>query len=102
MKNKIKILLDLYGIHYFQLTDTIVLIKALKKLPEDMQLDAKMNFTTFGPAQVVKKVSERIVELERNEKILSARVEAIKEEVNAIDGGKEALNNWVWKNEQGN
>lgn len=97
MENKIKILLDLYGTYYPSLMDTTILLKALKKLPENLQLEPKLMKTALGIAPVEKRVSERIIELERDQKVLLARINAIEEELESIPGGKEALKDWVWE-----
>lgn len=96
-KNEIKILLDLYGLYYSILIDTKVLLKALKRLPPDTQLEPRLMKTALGVVPVEKRVSERIIELERDQKVLSARVQAIEEELVSIPSGKEALNDWVWE-----
>jgi hypothetical protein len=97
MENKIKILLNLYRSYYPILIDTEILLKALKKLPQDLQLEPKLIKTALGIAPVEKRISERIVELERDQKILSARLQAIEEEIKSIPGGTEALKDWVWE-----
>lgn len=98
MQNKINILLDLYGSYYPTLIDTEILLKALKNLPPEMELESKFAGMDLGlpPMKIKKTVGERIQELERQQKTLVARVEAIKEELEAIPGGAEALKNWKW------
>lgn len=99
MEAKIKILLDLYGTYYPKLVDTEVLLKALKKLPASMQLEPK--FTRAGPRmppmEVAMNVSERIKELERDQQVLSVRIDAIKDELKATPGGIDAFKKCEWK-----
>lgn len=97
MKNKIKILLDLYGTYYSALIDSQALIKALESLPPDMQLPPKFTKTALGFAQVEKMAKDRVKELKRDEQILTARVVAIKEGLAAIRGGAKALETWEWE-----
>ncbi len=99
MQNKIKILLDLYNSYYPVLIDTDVLIKGLKTLPSEVELESKFTGMDLGlsPMKIRKTVGERIPELERQQKTLTARVEAIKGELEAIPGGAEALKKWVWQ-----
>jgi len=96
MQIRNKILLDLYASYYPQLLDTEVLLEALKRLPANMELEPKFSRSGPGlpPTISRKNVGERIKELERDQKILAVRVEAIQKELEKTPEGKEALKNW--------
>jgi hypothetical protein len=81
---------------------TRVLLEALKKLPEEMVL-RKSEIPGLPPnMQKVTTIKDRKEEVDRDNKILTARLEATKEELEKIPGGKEALKKWKWEKSQDN
>ncbi len=99
-KNKIKVLLNEYSNFYLGVIRIEGLLKALKTLPADMIME-KNEIVPSGPGlpPIIrdKTVKVRIEEVERDYKILSARLKAIKETLEAEPGGEEVLKNWVWE-----
>jgi len=102
-KNKIEFLLNEYSNFWMGMIRTGSLLKALKKLPEDMILE-KNQIVPSGPGlpptMKNKIVKDRIEEVERDNKILTVRLEAVKEELEKIPGGKDALDKWKWDKSQ--
>ena len=102
-QNKINILLDEYSTFYVGVIRTEGLLKALKQLPDDMILE-RDKIVSLGPgmppAMTNKTVKDRLEEVERDNKILSARLGVTKEMLKSTPGGKEALENWKWKTSQ--
>lgn len=74
-----------------------ILLQAFKKLPDDMVLH-KESLPGLPPElQQTKIVRDRIREVERENRILKARMEATREVLESLPGGKEALENWKWE-----
>lgn len=102
-QNKINILLNEYSNFYLGVIRTEGLLSALKKLPEDMILERDQIVSSgpgLPPTLKNKIVKDRIEEVERDHKILSARLEITKEMLKSTPGGEESLKNWKWKPQQ--
>lgn len=99
-KNKIEFLLNEYSNFWMGMIRTEGLLKALKKLPEGMILE-KNQIVPSGPGlpptMKNKIVKDRIEEVERDNKVLSARLESTKEMLEAEPGGAEAFKKWQWQ-----
>jgi len=98
-KNKIEFLLNEYSNFWMGMIRTEGLLKALKKLPGEMTLE-KNQLVPSGPGlpptMKNKIVKDRIEEVERDHKVLTARLESTKEMLEEMPGGKEALKKWQW------
>lgn len=99
-QNKIKFLLNEYSNFYLGVIRTEGLLKALKKLPGDMILK-KDEIVSSGPGLPPtlrdKTVKIRLEEIERDHKVLIARLQVTKEMLEAEPDGKKALEKWQWQ-----
>ena len=99
-KNRIAILLNEYSNFYLGAIRLDGLQKALKTLPPDMILE-KNEIVSSGPGLPPtmrdKTVEMRLVEVDRDHKILKARLQVVKEMLETEPGGKESLEKWVWE-----
>jgi len=97
--NRIKILLSEYSNFYLGVIRIEGLLKALKKLPEDMILQ-KDEIISSGPGLPPimrdKTIKIRLEEVERDHKVIIVRLQVTKEMLEAEPGGKEALEKWIW------
>jgi len=101
-QSKIAFHLSEYSNFWMGIIRTSVLLGALKRLPEGMILK-KTEIPGLPPnMQQVKTVRERIEEVDRDNKILTARLETTKEELEKIPGGKAELKKWKWEKSQDN
>jgi len=91
MNKLISILIKDHSTYFKRLWDAEILERALKTVSQEIVLDKRISRTGVETDLTVK---DRLVELGQEKIILSARVNAYKEELTNTSEGKKALSDW--------
>lgn len=76
-----QILESQYNDLYSALEISKLIVKALKTLPQEMELEPRHEKSPYGIVEIKMTVGQRIQELERDIKVLTARLKVVEEEL---------------------